>query len=1119
MKVFRFFCLAAVVLGLITALPGFAQSTTSGDIAGVVTDPTGAVVPNAKVTAKNDGTGATETANTNGEGFYRFSFLQTGSYTVSVSAGGFQPGSRKVQVTVAQTANGNINLAVTAASTTIEVTAPAVQVDTAAVTTNFSQEQVSLVPNPGNDLSAIAQTSPGVVMNTQGGFGNFSTNGLPGVSNLFTLNGMNDNDPFLNLNNSGATNLLLGANDIAEVTVVNNGYAGQYGQLAGSQINYVTKSGTNNWHGNAIYQWNGRTLNANDYRNNFQVAGTPSVPRPFDNVNQWAAGISGPIQKDKTFFSWNYEGLRVVLPTQATVIVPTQAFENATIANLNGSGQAASVPFYQTMFNLYNTAAAGRSLTPSPNGPGGCDNVDPTTIAGGVCANQFIANPNTFTHEYQTSLRLDHIFSDNDKIFGRVQTDRGIQATFTDAVSPIFNAFSNQPEYQGQLNWTHVFSPNLVNEFNPSGTWYSAIFTEPNRAASLAVFPTTVQLNDGALSTIGGDQFIWPQGRKVTQYQAVDDLSWIKGKHSFRFGANFRRYDVTDSDYGTFTSGLVVPFTLADFMNGGGSGDILLQKFVTRLSQPMAYYGLGVYAQDEWRVTNKLKVTLALRLDHNSNPVCQTNCFAELNGPFTSLNHDVNVPYNQIIQTGLHQAYPGTDIVVWQPRFGFTYSPFKDNKTVVSGGIGIFTDSFPAVLVDSFSSNSPIANNFTTAFLPISPAQGSGPGGNLFNAAAASNASFLSAFASGQTLAQILATNPFFAPPGYNTSDSRIRQPRYQEWNLQIQRDLGKNTALVVDYVGNHGIFEPIQNNGINGFAPGGFAGLPLTAPDARFGTVNQIQSIATSSYNGLQTTVRHQFSHGFAFGANYTWSKALDYLSNGGNITGTFNPSASIGTLENPNNLHANYGPADYDVRHYFSANYVWDNSLRHLFHWGPNAVFGGWTFSGTIFSRSGLPFTVFNGAADGALSATNYGATVFANVIGPTTSGSCGKANATPDPTTGAIPPCLLSSGFTPFATQAGFGNEGRNSFRGPNYFDTDFTVIKYTNLGGERAPKLGIGFQFFNLFNHPNFNVPVADLHSGGFGQIFSTVSTPTSILGSFLGGDASPRLIQLKVELKF
>jgi hypothetical protein len=1143
MKVLRLFLIAAIVCSLMAAVPGFAQSITSGDIAGVVTDPSGAVVPNAKVIAKNDATGASETVTTNGEGFYRFSFLQPGSYTISTNAPGFQPGSRKIQVAVGQAANGNIALSLTASTTTVEVTAvaPSIQSETPSVSTTFSQEQVTAVPNPGNDLSAIAQTSPGTTMNTQGGFGNFSTFGLPGTSNLFTLNGMNDNDPFLNLNNSGATNLLLGANDIQEVTVINNAYAGQYGQLAGSQVNYVTKSGGNQWHGNAQYFWNGRVLNANDYRNNFQIQGNPSTPKPFDNVNQWAANISGPIVKDKTFFSWNYEGLRVVLPTQATVFVPTQAFETATINNLNANGLAASVPFYQNIFSLFNAGAAGKTLTPITTSPGGCSNIDPTLIPGGICAQQFSSNPNTFTHEYQMSLRIDQIFSDKDKIFGRVQTDRGLQATFTDAINPAFNVFSNQPEYQGQLNWTHVFSPNLVNEFNPSGTWYTAIFNNANRAAALSTFPTTIDFADGSLgqqnvaglaAVLGGQDFACPQGRNVTQYQLVDDVSWVKGKHSIKFGANFRRYDVTDSDYSTFSTGLLIPFSLDDFFNGGngtaqtGFGDQLIQKFLSRPTQPMAYYGLGVFLQDEWRATNKLKLTFALRLDLNSNPVCQTDCFAEFTAPFTSLNHDPNVPYNQIIKTGLSQAYPGTDIVVWQPRFGFTWSPFANNKTVVSGGIGIFTDSFPAIIVDSFSSNSPVVNTFNIFNLPLSPAQNPATGGNLFSAAGFSNNGFNTGFASGQTAAginnAILAAtggNVGFTPPNFFASDPRIRQPRYQEWNFQIQRDLGWNTALAVNYVGNHGIFEGIQNPGVNAFFPTGFGNLPTTAPDPRFSVVTQVQSIATSNYNGLTASVRHNFSHGVAFGLNYTWSHAFDDISNGGNPAEPYNPASSISFLENPFNLRANYGPADYDIRHYFSANYVWDNSLRHLFHWGPNAIFGGWTFSGTIFSRSGLPFTVVNGLEANTLSNDNFGGPVFANVIGQTTSGSCGKANATPNPATGNIPPCLLTSGFTAANAQTAFGNQGRNSFRGPNYFDTDFTVMKYTTLGGERAPKLGIGFQFFNLLNHANFNQPVVDIHNGSFGQIISTVSTPTSILGSFLGGDASPRLIQLKAELKF
>src|SRR5215472_4681275 len=290
----------------------YSQSTTSGDITGVVTDPSGAVVSGAKVTATSEATGAVVNTTTNGEGFYRFSFLKPGSYTVAVNATGFQAASRKVQVVLGQATSANVAMAITAATTTVEVTTSPLQVENADLSTEFSNQQIALVPNPGNDLSAVAQTAPGAVMNTQAGFGNFSTFGLPGTSNLFTLNGQNDNDPFLNLNNSGATNLLLGTNDVQEATVTNNGYSGQYGQLAGSQINYISKSGENAFHGNAVYFWNGRVMNANDYLNNLAIAGSPSTPKPFDNINQWAASFGGPIKKDKTFFFVNYEGLRVV---------------------------------------------------------------------------------------------------------------------------------------------------------------------------------------------------------------------------------------------------------------------------------------------------------------------------------------------------------------------------------------------------------------------------------------------------------------------------------------------------------------------------------------------------------------------------------------------------------------------------------------------------------------------------------------------------------------------------------------------------------------------------------------------------------------------------------------
>src|SRR6185369_4141086 len=213
----------------------------------------------------------------------------------------------------------------------------------------------------------IVQTAPGAVMNTQAGDGNSAIFGLPATSNLYTLDGMNENDPFLNLNNSGATNLLLGQNDVQEASVVSNGYSAQYGGLGGANVNYVTKSGTNKFHGNAQYFWNGSALNANNVFND--AAG---VDKPFDNANQWAASFGGPVRKDKSFFFINTEGLRVVLPTSLAVNVPSPLFQQTTLANLQATNTTA-VPFYQQMFNLYNNANGAAGAAPI-NGSLDCGN-------------------------------------------------------------------------------------------------------------------------------------------------------------------------------------------------------------------------------------------------------------------------------------------------------------------------------------------------------------------------------------------------------------------------------------------------------------------------------------------------------------------------------------------------------------------------------------------------------------------------------------------------------------------------------------------------------------------------------------------------------------------------
>lgn len=1108
---FRSYILRVLTLSLaaILSLPAFTQSLTSGDITGVVLDPSGAVIPNASVTITNDATGTTETHTTNGEGVYRFSLLSPGTYAVSVSLQNFQKAEQRAAVRIGQTTTSNLTLQLES-SQTVEVTdtGGAVQSDSAQISTSFSLEQIQQVPNPGNDLSYIFQTAPGAVMNTQAGFGNGSSYGLPATSNLFTVDGMNENDPFLNLNNSGATNLLLGQNDVQEATVVNNGYSGQYGGLAGANINYVTKSGSNEWHGNAIYWWNGRIMNANNYFNN-----QTGTPRPFDNANQWAASIGAPIRKDKTFFFIDTEGLRVVLPTSVKVNIPSPQFQFAAIANLMSKpGTASSVPFYNQLFSLWNNAS-GANRAQNVLAPGTDANGNPTGNGCGTfnllgpgipCALQFQSTAGNQTNEWLLTSRLDHNIGQNDRVFAHFRTDHGTQATYTDPISPVFNALSNQPQYEGQLQETRTLGATAVNQFNFSTSWYSAVFAPQNLVAATQLIPFRLAFAGSAFFSLGNQLNLWPQGRNVTQYGIVDDFSKVRGNHALKFGVAFHRNDVTDFSPGTGSIGFSRGETLFNFFNGNGTS--YQQNFPTRLTQPVAVYGLGFYGEDDWSVRRNLKITLALRADHNSNPVCQTNCFARLSSGFLSIPHVMDIPYNQTIQTGLHQALANYNAVSWQPRVGFAWSPYGGG-TVVRGGFGFFTDMFPATIADRLMNNAPLNNSFITGLLPLSPAA---PNNQAFLASQA-NASFTQGFNAGFTLAQLRAANQFFVPPSFYNTASRIIPPQYAEWNFAVEKALGNQTSVTLNYVGNHGIHEASQNAGLNAFFPGGFGDLPLAPTDPRFGTITEVSTPALSNYNGVTASFKKRLSS-LQVQANYTWSHALDEVSNAGFLRYDIATNSSILSPQDPFNLRRfNYGNSDYDVRHYFSLNYVWD--VPHYF--GPRVLTDGWAFSGTFFARSGVPFTVVDGNTTSTLSGFNYGGTlngagafVFANSVGGTPV-SCGSS--------AVFTPCLSSAMFTP--AQTGFGFQRRNQFYGPNYFNTDFTVVKNFKVPHWEKAKLGVGAQFFNLLNHPNFDQPSADLASPDFGRIVSTVNTPTSILGSFLGGDASPRQIQFKGSLTF
>jgi hypothetical protein len=1109
-----FFCVLAVSLAMLCA-QAYGQSLISGDVAGTVTDASGAIVPNAVVTLKSLDTGATQTASTNASGAYRFTLLKPGRFVVSVALSGFRTAERSVDVAVGEIVTANLTLEVGAATQTVEVTGlPPVVSTEPSINTTFTSTEVAQLPSAGGDITNIADTAPGVVLNNTMGYGNFTMNGLPATSNLYTVNGENDMDPYFNINNSGATNLSLGQNEVQEATVIANPYSGQYGQLAGAQVTLVTKSGTNQFHGNADYYWNGRLMNSNDWLNNSSIYGY--TPRPFSNANQWAASVGGPIRKNSTFFFVDTEGLRFVLPNVDSVTIPTPAFATAVENNV-AAVQPAEAPTYTKMLNLWLNATGAGNAVPIAN-TADCSALtlpgfNPTTQA---CAAKFEATPTALASEYIVAFRIDQRIGANDNAYFRYKLDHGVQPTTLDPISSNFDAISNQPAYDMQLNETHLFGPRSTNQFMATFSHYVAQFQQ-NHDQAVSTFPYQV-VDSGDVPFTGYNPLgSFPQGRNISQYQFIDDFTLIRGSHTMKFGVNFRRYDVSDHNFGFNSPAVYFGYT--------GAG---LQQFVDGVAfqyrenlnlasdVPVALWGLGMYAQDEWAIRPNLKLTLALRGEHNANPVCQFNCFANFNAPFQNLasvtNADPgNVPYSSDISYGQHNAFPGVDRINWSPRIGFSWSPSRDSKTVVNGGIGIFYDNPAAGLVDSLLSNPPVSVAIrvrpTNGVLPFDP--GSSGGASIWaNSANAFNISQ----SYNQISTALSALGSVFEAPSVTAIDGTIHSPQWQEWSLQVQRQLTGSTALIVAYAGNHGIHIPYTNQWLNEWDGYGLytavSAVPQSPAVPNYGTVTQIHSGAVSSYNGLTVTFKKQFAQGFSAGANYTWSHNLDEASNGG----LFTYGDSILGQINPTNLRLNnYGNSDYDIRNLFNAYWV-ANPTFHFDSPFLRSVFNGWEWSGKWFWRSGLPFSV----TDNNTALINYAGVFLAEPIG----GQVGQPGACNESAT--TTPCLNANAFvngasSTFNGYTALSSQTRNQYRGPHYFDIDMNLYKTFHFGERR--KLAVGAQAFNVFNHPNFANPDSGMGDATFGQILSMAPSPTSPYGSFLGFDSSVRVVQLSAKLTF
>jgi hypothetical protein len=1119
-----------------------AQGETTSAIIGEVRDASSAVVPGATVTISNHETGLKRSAQTDGAGRFNFPQLKPGTYSITVEAPGFDPGKNDNVVSgLGQKQTVDFTLKVARSNEAVEVSsqAPLINLENANTSTTLSAPALENLPNPGGDLTYPLQFAPGALINTAGsgndfvggsnGYGNVEFNGLPALSNGYIVDGLETNDPLTNLNSGLSTNLVLGLNSISEVTVNTLSYSVDQGRYGASQVNYVTKSGSNQFHGNLYELWNGALLNAADYFTN----ATPGNHKPGATVNHFGGSVGGPIAHDKLFFFFDSEWVRIALPIVTPTIVPSAAFQPYVLQQLSGGqptgcGSSAAnqnCSFYQQMFNLYgNTSGAPTQVLWCPfNSDGTAATGNPPS--GNGCANRQSISHSSDDHEQVQTARIDYNINQKDTTWFRFQSDNGLQAAWTDPINPVFDALSPQPLYSFAAGYTHVFSQNLVNYFNPAFSWYQSLFGPTDLQKTLSAFPIVLQGSGAnAFTPMGGLDNTWIQGRRASRFFINDNLAWSHGAHELRFGTNTRIFRLNDYDFGEGTVPTVTYANLQQFIDG--AANTASETFPSNANEPFNFLNLDVYAQDTWKLTRKLTWTFGLRDTFNSNPLNPHDQVARLRGSFNSISHDVTQPLNQAIQTHLGNLFSSTPAAILQPRTAIAWQ--FEPKSVLRSGFGIFSDILPGTVADLIGTNPPYDKMFQggvlgtvggTAIAPQAP-------NSAVAALGAANQTFTSGFPQGQSS----------LPPVAITAipDGKLHAPYFMEWSLGIEHQFGTTASLQAQYVGTRAVNQPYstQVNGYQTVCQGCFRPFPYMQPtDARFGAVTQFSTGANSHYNGLQLTAMKRLAHGLQGQVNYTWSRCMDTVSNGG-----FLPFSAGGILSPlPGDLGRDYGPCDYDIRHNLNAQYVYQLPIRVRNH-SLGYALNGWQISGTAFWHSGVPFSVVstpysangNGIVQGSgpqFASVVPGVPLYERhpIPGVTQAGTLQWLNpaafvSAVDPSTGQ---CY--GGDSPQTCQ--FGSLGRNALRGPDFLWSDFYLTKWIPL--TEHLKLRFESQFFNVFNHPNFALP-SMLQAGipgnpstqsGFGALASTTSPPTGLLGVGLGGDSSPRMIAFQARLEF